>query len=75
MPQNIKRNVPTPVKSVLDVDVKLTSAICNTVSKFLPIRSFSTYYKGLEVSINYLIYSINKKYKCHSMELYLIKKE
>lgn len=44
-----KRNVPAPVKCVLDIDAILTSAICNTVSKFLPIRRFSTYYKGLEV--------------------------
>lgn len=52
MTQTLKRNVPTPVKSILDIDAKLTSAICNTVSKFLPIRSFSTYYKGLEVNIH-----------------------
>lgn len=58
MSQTLKRNVPTPVKSVLDIDAKLTSAICNIVSKFLPIRSFSTYYKGLEVNVNYIIYCI-----------------
>jgi len=44
-----KRNVPSSVKNILDVDSKLTSVICDTVSKFLPIRKFSTYYKGLEV--------------------------
>jgi len=45
-----KRNVPSPIKRVLDADAVLTSAICNTVNKLLPIRSFTTYYKGLEYS-------------------------
>lgn len=54
MPQ--KRNVPSSVKNILDVDSKLTSVICDTVSKFLPIRKFSTYYKGLEYSCHGIIW-------------------
>lgn len=53
-----KRSVPTPIKGILDIDVKLTSAVCNTVSRFLPIRRSSSYYKGLEVKIKH------EKYFC-----------
>jgi len=56
----LKRNVPPPVKSILDIDSKLTSVICNSVSRFLPVRSFTTYYKGLEVK--FLQYIIKKLY-------------
>lgn len=44
-----KRSVPSPVKGVLDFDARLTSAVCDAVSRLLPIRRFSAYYKGLEV--------------------------
>jgi len=54
---SLKRNVPPPVKGILDIDSKLTSVICNTVSRFLPVRSFTPYYKGLEVK-----YLYDKKY-------------
>lgn len=47
-----KREIPSPVRGVLDYDAKLTSAICDTVSKILPTRKFNTYYKGLEVRIH-----------------------
>ncbi|VVC30099.1 Phosphatidic acid phosphatase type 2/haloperoxidase [Cinara cedri] len=51
-----KRSVPSPIKSILDIDVKLTSALCNIVSRFLPIRRFSTYYKGLEYSCHGILW-------------------
>ncbi|KAF0758246.1 phospholipid phosphatase 6 [Aphis craccivora] len=54
MPQ--KRNVPAPMKGILDIDSKLTSVVCNTVSRFLPVRSFTTYYKGLEYSCHGIVW-------------------
>lgn len=44
-----KRIAPSPLKCILDIDTKLTSIICNLVSKYLPIGNYTTYYKGLEV--------------------------
>lgn len=44
-----KRKVLSPLKCILDIDSNLTSVTCNLVSKCLPIRSCTTYYKGLEV--------------------------
>lgn len=58
-----KREVPSLVRGVLDYDAKLTSAICNMVSKILPTRKFNTYYKGLEVRIYILnFFLINNVY-------------
>ncbi|XP_025414940.1 phospholipid phosphatase 6 [Sipha flava] len=53
---NQKRNVPSPIKSILDVDAKLTSVLCNTVSKFLPSNKFFTYYRGLEYSCHGIVW-------------------
>jgi len=76
MPQ--KRNVPAPMKGILDIDAKLTSAVCNTVTRFLPVRSFTTYYKGLEVKclnnlkniFQLLIFMSMLNLSIHVMELY-----
>ncbi|XP_050435798.1 polyisoprenoid diphosphate/phosphate phosphohydrolase PLPP6 [Adelges cooleyi] len=51
-----KRNVPPFLSSLLDFDSKLTSVLCNSVSKFLPSRKFNTYYKGLEYSCHGIVW-------------------
>lgn len=50
-----KRSVPSSFRCILDIDTKLTSIICNLVSKCLPTRNYTNYYKGLEVK--YTIYN------------------
>lgn len=46
-----KRQVPSVLKKILDLDVYLTKAFVNTFEKYVLIRQLQTHYKALEVFI------------------------
>ncbi|XP_047370178.1 polyisoprenoid diphosphate/phosphate phosphohydrolase PLPP6 isoform X2 [Vespa velutina] len=50
MDQEEKRQVPSFLKKILDVDVYLTKVFVNSLEKYLPVRQLQTHYKALEIS-------------------------
>ncbi|XP_050537345.1 polyisoprenoid diphosphate/phosphate phosphohydrolase PLPP6 [Daktulosphaira vitifoliae] len=51
-----KRNIPSILSHLLNLDSNLTSIFCNSFCKLLPPRKFNTYYKGLEYSCHGILW-------------------
>ncbi|XP_043685345.1 phospholipid phosphatase 6 [Vespula pensylvanica] len=50
MDQEEKRQVPSFLKKILDLDVYLTKVFVNTFEKYVLIKQLQTHYKALEIS-------------------------